>query len=185
MIPPWPRIPRDRSTARNIIRDCEEWYYWRKEYDPNRVSTRRLRQYHSLHRSPRVCTMKRWMNIRWQRRRRRRWRAKGRKRFSASTTDTALAPRHTRRNITHARRRLDCAHVYASYSCFQAFIAKRNFRTRWNFRKHITFPLQCFRRVSVTFIKLYPPHLSVFRLKVPSFSMALLFQQTINETWII
>lgn len=65
------------------------------------------------------------------------------------------------------------------------FVAKRNSRARRNFRKHITFPLQCFRRVSVTFIKLYPPHLSVFKLKVPSFSMALLFQQTINETWII
>lgn len=74
-----------------------------------------------------------------------------------------------------------CTHLIL----FPSFRSKTEFSWRRNFRKHITFPLQCFRRVSVTFIKLYPPHLSVFKLKVPSFSMALLFQQTINETWII
>lgn len=39
--------------------------------------------------------------------------AKGRKRFPASTTDTALAPRHTPGGIAQPRRRLESAHAHA------------------------------------------------------------------------
>lgn len=91
------------------------WRILWKEVKTRSVSTRWLGKYHSLHRSPRVCTMKRETAVRWQRRwRQRRRRAKGRKRFPASTTDTALAPRHTDRSIAQTRRRLDSAHAHAS-----------------------------------------------------------------------
>ena len=96
-------------------------------------------RYHSLYRTPRACTMKRETDIRWQRRQR----AKGRKRFPASTTDTALAPRYTRRGTAHARRRLDSAHAHASrphlFLCFRC--KTQNSRARRNFREYVTFPL--------------------------------------------
>ena len=109
-------------------------------------------RYHSLHRTPRACTMKRETDIRWQRRQR----AKGRKRrFPASTTDTALAPRYTRRGTAHARRRLDSAHAHAPRPhLFPSFRCKTpEFScTGENFRNHVTVVTRL-ERVSATFAK--------------------------------
>lgn len=61
--------------------------------------------------------------------------AKGRKRFPASTTDTALAPRHTRRGNARARRRLDSAHADPSRHPDPHRTARD--QTRINFRQKI------------------------------------------------